>query len=246
MTGGAATRPTPYPLPKGRGFRSGNGPRYSLRVFSGETAGGDRLPVLDSPLLLASTSPRRRELLRRAGVPFQAWDPGEDPRPRHLESWPAACLSALTKAARGAAAFPGRLALGADTVVVLGRHTLGKPRDAEEARRMLRALSGRRHQVCTAFCLAYATRAGKGAGRQIRVRWLEVAQSVVQFRRLSEEEIEAYVASGAPLDKAGAYGIQDSGHRLVESVAGSYYNVVGLPVREVVRALERTYASERR
>jgi septum formation protein len=197
-------------------------------------------PRAHSRLILASTSPRRRELLRRAGVAFFAWDPGADPHLPDLPSWRAAAASALTKAARGARAFPERLVLGADTVVVLEGRTLGKPRDAAEATEMLRALSGRTHQVFTAFCLAQARR----GDRTIRVRWLEVARSEVRFRRLSEDEIACYVASGAPLDKAGAYGIQDSSHNLVERVRGSYYNVVGLPVRQVRHALETVRKEE--
>jgi septum formation protein len=185
-----------------------------------------------APVVLASVSPRRRELLRRAGICFRDFDPGEDPPLAHLEDWPAACLRAVHKAGRGARAGPGRLSLGADTVVVYGGHTLGKPQDEEEARRMLGMLSGRAHLVYTAFCLAHAE-------RSIRVLWLEVVRTEVRFRSLGPEEIAAYVAGGAPLDKAGAYGIQDRGHRLVESIRGSYYNVVGLPVRQVGAALRR-------
>jgi septum formation protein len=140
----------------------------------------------------------------------------------------------LVKACRGAAAFPGYLSLGADTVVVLGGRTLGKPRDAAEAREMLAALSGRAHEVYTAFGLAASFPSPR---RKIAVFWLEVVRSEVYFRRLSATEIAEYVATGAPLDKAGAYGIQDPSHKLVERVRGSYYNVVGLPLRQVLRAL---------
>lgn len=99
---------------------------------------------------------------------------------------------------------------------------------------MLRALSGKTHRVYTAFCLAEAA----AGGRRVRVRWREVVRSRVRFRRLTEGQIAEYVASAGPLDKAGAYGIQDPGHKMVERVHGSYYNVVGLPVREVLRALK--------
>ncbi len=202
------------------------------------------------PVLLASVSPRRRELLRRAGVCFRVFDPGEDPPFHHLESWPAACLRAAHKAAQGARACPGRLSLGADTVVVYGGHTLGKPEEAEEARWMLGLLSGRTHEVYTAFCLAVQGRGSTGfpawatgvsdTGREAgaaRILWLEVVRTQVRFRPLSEDDITAYIASGAPFDKAGGYGIQDRAHGLVESIRGSYYNVVGLPVGQVCAAL---------
>jgi septum formation protein len=206
------------------------------------------------PLVLASVSPRRQELLRRARVRFRVLDPGEDPALPHLEDWPAACLRAAHKAARGALASPGGLSLGADTVVVYGRHTLGKPRDEHDARRMLEMLSGETHFVYTAFCLAVCAwgglssppsatgraRAGKPAPRGgIRILWLEVVRTQVHFRSLRPEEIAAYLASGAPFDKAGAYGIQDRHPGVVERIRGSYYNVVGLPVRQVCAALHQ-------
>ena len=195
-------------------------------------------------------------MLRRAGVRFEAYDPGEDPALPHLGEWQAACLRAAVKAGRGAHANPGRLSLGADTVVVYGGHTLGKPKDEPEATGMLRLLSGQEHEVYTAFCLAVggARAGGRSPNGRVSLRcaprnaplregtrmvWLEVVRTAVRFRELSEGEIEAYVASRAPLDKAGGYGIQDREHRLVERIRGSYYNVVGLPVREVRAALRR-------
>ena len=223
----------------------------------------------ESALVLASVSPRRQELLRRAGVRYRVFDPGEDPALPHLGDWPAACLRAAHKATRGARARPGRLSLGADTVVVYGGHTLGKPRDAGEARRMLEMLSSQTHFVYTAFCLAVTGRGGlRGVGdvpaarsaneavangrvsradprnaplREdgLRLLWLEVVRTQVRFRSLLPEEIAAYIASGAPFDKAGGYGIQDAAHGLVEHIRGSYYNVVGLPVREVGSALRQ-------
>lgn len=197
-----------------------------------------RLPesVACAPLVLASVSPRRRRLLRRAGLRYLVVDPGEDPPLPHLEDWPAACVRALHKAGRAAHAIPDRLCLGADTVVVYGEHTLGKPQDDEEARWMLESLSGQTHEVYTAFCLAWS---GKDlrTGRGLHLMWLEVVRTQVCFRRLSAAEISAYIAGGAPFDKAGAYGIQDHAHRLVESIRGSYYNVVGLPLRQVQTAL---------
>jgi septum formation protein len=191
----------------------------------------------ESPLLLASASPRRRALLRRLRVPFWAADPGEEADLPQLGGWRAAAVRALQKARLGARACPGLLCLGADTVVVWGEHTLGKPKDAGEATAMLSSLSGRKHQVYTAFCLAWQPPRTGGKSGQPRPLWLEVIRSTVRFRHLNDHEIAAYVESGAPLDKAGGYGVQDRRHQLVESVAGSYYNVVGLPMRQVVAAL---------
>ncbi len=101
---------------------------------------------------------------------------------------------------------------------------------------MLERLSGQTHQVYTAFCLAWSA-GGPRTGRGLHTVWLEVVRTQVHFRRLSAEQISAYVAEGAPFDKAGAYGIQDRAHRLVEGIRGSYYNVVGLPLQQVKTAL---------
>lgn len=132
---------------------------------------------------------------------------------------------------------PVRVSLGADTVVVYEGHTLGKPADAEEARWMLELLAGRTHEVYTAFSLAVAGGARPGGTPAVRMLWLEVVRTLVTFRALTTSEVAAYVASGAPFDKAGGYGIQDRDYRLVEGIRGSYYNVVGLPVRQVRAAL---------
>jgi septum formation protein len=195
-----------------------------------------RLPpaTAAAPLLLASVSPRRRELLRAAGLAYDAHDPGEDPPVAHLTGWRSAAARAVHKAARGAQAAPGRLSLGADTVVVWADQSLGKPANDAEASWMLEQLSGRTHEVFSAFGLALVE---SEEADSVRLLWLEIVRTEVRFRRLSAPEIAAYVASGAPRDKAGAYGIQDREHKLVESVRGSYYNVVGLPIRQVVAAL---------
>jgi septum formation protein len=191
---------------------------------------GTGSPVGVRPLVLASVSPRRRSLLRRWGVPFRAVDPGEDPPLPAHEGWPAAALASLAKATRAARSCPGALVLAADTVVCYHEHTLGKPATAAQATKMLTLLAGRRHQVYTAFALVACTDA-------LQLGWLEIVRTHVRFRALTAEEIAAYVGTGAPLDKAGGYGIQDSGHALVESVRGSYYNVVGLPRRALLHAL---------
>lgn len=193
--------------------------------------------VLDRPLVLASASPRRADLLTQVGidyevriasVPEDADVPGADPAE-------VAQAHARDKALHVADQVPGRLVLGADTVVVLDGRVLGKPEDAGDARRMLRALSGRGHDVITAVAVAasYEYRGEPGA----ELLALEHETTQVQFRDLSEDEIDAYVASGEPMDKAGAYGIQGRGALLVRRIDGCYFNVVGLPVSRTCELL---------
>ena len=121
---------------------------------------------------------------------------------------------------------PGDLIVAADTIVVLENRVLGKPRTEEEARDMLRSLSGRHHTVMTAFCLWQ-----KGSADT------HVEKTLVHFRKLSEEEIAAYVATGSPMDKAGAYGIQDQAGIFVQALEGDYYNVMGLPLCALAQKL---------
>jgi septum formation protein len=184
------------------------------------------------PLVLASASPRRQLLLRKAGVPFEAIPAQVDERPRRGE--PARVLArrlAREKAlavARHLGPVPGRHVLGADTIVVLGDSVLGKPRDSNEAVAMLRRLVGRTHRVLTAVALATSD------GLELRERMVE---SSVRMRAAPDEELRAYVASGEPLDKAGAYAIQGRGGRFVEAVDGSRSNVIGLPIDETLELL---------
>lgn len=124
-------------------------------------------------------------------------------------------------------AAPRDVVIAADTVVVLGRRMLGKPGTKAEARRMLRQLSGRRHEVITGVCVL---RGGK--------RKAFVSRTAVRFKKLTREEIDFYVRTGEPMDKAGAYGIQGTGGFLVQEIRGSYTNVVGLPVAELLQVLE--------
>lgn len=185
------------------------------------------------PLILASASPRRQEILRLSGVPFEVVTSDAEtganvpaaPRQRALVN---ARLKALDVAGRCA----GRLVIGADTVVALGRMALEKPVDAVDATRMLRLLSGRQHQVHTALVIAL--------GDPPRVLAEEIVSSAVAFRPLEAAEIAAYVASGDPLDKAGAYGLQSGGGGLVMEVLGSYLNVVGLPLARLLDCLSGT------
>jgi septum formation protein len=176
-------------------------------------------------LILASASPRRRALLEQVGIAFEV-SPAEDAEGRRLDGEaPAgyARRSAELKAVAVSHNVPDALVLGADTVVALGDRVLGKPADAAEARRMLAALSGRSHWVHTGISVAFG-------GQALRS---EVVSTEVSFRELSSDEIRAYVATGEPLDKAGAYGIQGRGALLVDRVNGCYFNVVGLPLSRV-------------
>lgn len=176
-------------------------------------------------IVLASASPRRRQLLEMLGIPVLVSPSAvqEIPLPRET---PAAYASRLAR--DKARAVPGELVLGADTIVVLDGELLEKPRDAEDAVRMLRRLQGRRHEVTTAVCLI----AG-GAEYQA------ADTTAVEFRPASDEVLRAYVATGEPMDKAGAYGIQGYGAALVERIEGDFFSVMGLPVRLVLNLLER-------
>lgn len=174
-------------------------------------------------LILASRSPRRKELLKKLIPEFEVIPArGEEIADGALPPEEFVKALALHKA-KEVAALPeaeGKAVLGADTVVVLDGKILGKPADEADAVRMLKALSGRVHEVFTGVCLIFPAPGG-------RVR-TECARTAVEFETLSEEAIGAYVATGSPMDKAGAYGIQDGG--LVKRIDGSYANVVGLPV----------------
>lgn len=180
---------------------------------------------MSARLILASASPRRKELLSRLGIPF-AVVPSDVPEVPLAGEAPASFVRrvASDKARAIAAAYPGLWVLGADTVVVIDAEILGKPVDAAEARAMLTRLSGRRHQVLTGVALVAAD------GRLCAETAVETA---VAFRPLLADEIERYIASGEPFDKAGAYAIQGGAGAFVEGVEGSYSNVVGLPIEEV-------------
>ncbi len=178
-------------------------------------------------LILASASPRRRELLASAGFQFVVAVPEIDESPRPGESPREVVLRlACGKAAAVAERHPRDSVLAADTTVVLDGRMLEKPRDAAEAQQMLHALSGRTHEVLTGFALWRNGALHSG-----------VCATLVTFRPLTDEEIAAYVASGDPMDKAGAYGIQSGAAHMVRSLHGSYTNVVGLPLAEVVEML---------
>lgn len=179
-------------------------------------------------LILASQSPRRRDLLKEAGVPFETvpadieevTDPGLSPE---------ANVTALAQAKARAVAekHPRRFVLGADTIVVVGDDILGKPQDRVDARSMLSRLSGREHRVITGFAIV----SPDGGGIT------EAVTSTVSMKPLTEEMIERYLDTGEPMDKAGAYAIQGKGNALIAGFEGSYNNIVGLPVAEVLTKL---------
>jgi septum formation protein len=178
-------------------------------------------------LVLASASPRRQELLRNAGITFevQPADIAEDPLPGEAAIDCAERL-AREKALAVARQHPHDVVLGADTVVVVDRQLLGKPSDAADAARMLRMLSGREHQVITGVCLVVSGQPSVAS-----------EATLVIVSEINDKEIADYVASGEPMDKAGAYAIQGIASRWIPRIEGDYGNVVGLPVALVYRML---------
>ena len=187
-----------------------------------------------APLILASASPRRRELLGALGVAFEVVVAGIDEKPWAREMPASYALRNASEKAREVWTRGGRdaLVLAADTIVVMDDHILEKPVDAEHAVAMLRQLSGRSHEVITGVCLVQAR---DGALRE----WGEAIRTAVHFRAMTESEIAAYVATGEPMDKAGAYAIQGGAAVFVEGYDGSYSNVVGLPMETVERLLKQ-------
>jgi septum formation protein len=179
-------------------------------------------------LILASASPRRAELLRAAGIPFEVSSIWIDER-FHSDEAPQAAVARLARSKAEAVAGLHRdaIVIAADTTVVVGGEALGKPVNAADASRMLRLLSGRGHDVLTGVCLCLD-------GRTL----VYVERTVVRVARLSEEDIAWYVATGEPHDKAGAYAIQGLGSRFIEAIEGSYSNVVGLPISSVYERLK--------
>ncbi|MEO8910443.1 MAG: Maf family protein [Gemmatimonadaceae bacterium] len=181
----------------------------------------------DCKVVLASSSPRRRELLNLIGIAHdvrpanldETMRPREAPR-RHAERL------ARDKASAIAMRDPDLITIGADTIVVINRKVLGKPADKADAARMLSMLSGREHTVITAVAVS--------RGKKLRSAIEEVK---VKFRRLRDDEIEAYIATGEPMDKAGAYGIQGYGATIVERVEGDYFAVMGLPLVRLIGLL---------
>ena len=185
----------------------------------------------DTRLILASASPRRRYLLKQAGIQFEVI-PSTVDETGMTAAAPENHVRALAeaKAADIARAHPQAWVIGADTVVVIEGRLLGKPADTDQARRMLNRLSGQRHHVYTGYAIFCLTR-----DRHISA----TVTTEVEFKSLSPDEIEWYLQTGEPFDKAGAYAIQGIGTFLVRRINGSYTSVVGLPVCEVIEVLIR-------
>lgn len=211
--------------------------------------------VTSPPLVLASSSPRRADLLRLLGLTFTIHPVGDEaaslaaeeapavpvgpgggggpgPAPRDPVGAAAARARRLARAKAEAAAphYPGAVVIGADTIVVVDGASLGKPRDAAEAAGMLRQLSGRTHHVATGVAVVRA---------EWDLRLDDVTVTAVTFRPLSDDEIAAYVATGEPFDKAGGYGIQGRAAIFVERIEGDFYGVVGLPLAPLALLLRR-------
>lgn len=183
------------------------------------------------PLILASASPRRQQLLRDAGIEVEVHPAhiNEDQKPEEAPIEYALRL-AREKAQAIARRFPNRFVLGADTIVVIEVEVLGKPNDAGDAARMLRRLSGREHVVTTAVSLVLPDSRAETRSSTTKVF----------FRALSEEEIQRYVATGEPMDKAGAYAIQGGAAQFADRIEGDYSNVVGLPIPLVLELLRES------
>ena len=189
---------------------------------------------LSAPLILASASPRRQELLRFVGLKFktipaylnEGYTEGESPR-EHVKR-----LS-QDKAIVIAKKYPNAVVLGADTIVVIDKSILGKPENKYQARKMLRKLSGREHKVFTGFTIAHVAS---------KIKQTKVIQSAVEFKKISAAELEWYIACDEPYDKAGGYAVQGKGAYFIKSIRGSYTNVIGLPLYEVLETLKKLEA----
>ena len=194
-----------------------------------DTKNSTNLFTTKEQLILASASPRRRRFLRELGLTFTIEAARVDERPLAHEKPREFVLRASTDKARAVAEhYPDAWVLGADTVVVLDNRILGKPVDEEDAIRLLELLAGRWHEVLTGFCLSRKNMEHLAA---------HTVATTVKFVDYDEKIAAAYIQTGEPLDKAGAYGIQGKGGFLVERINGSYSNVVGLPLAEVIEEL---------
>jgi septum formation protein len=186
---------------------------------------------MESRLILASRSPRRFELLKQVGLDFdiipsgieEDYIRGEPPIKHVLRLAEAKALDVGNR-------YPDRWVIAADTIVYVDHSILGKPRSREEAKKMLRRLSGKEHQVLTGFSVRHLEK-GKGDREAVR--------TVVKVKKLTQAEMEWYIRTGEPFDKAGGYAIQGMGSFMIESIRGSYTNVVGLPICELIQTLSR-------
>lgn len=186
-------------------------------------------------LILASSSPRRRDILRQVGFDFEVMVPAVDES--GISGTPEETVKQLArlkaKAVLDTVRDPDCLMLSADTVVSIDGLILNKPVDEQDAFRMLSLLSGREHEVCTGVCLARSAASGEFCPQ------VEAVKTLVSFLPMTESQIWSYIRTGEPMDKAGAYGIQGRGALFVDRINGDYYNVVGLPVSHVARMIEK-------
>lgn len=198
-------------------------------------------------LILGSSSPRRRELMTRLGMSFEIITPRfHEQHQDHETPRVYTARNAREKARHAAVMLPSRahtkgryIVIGCDTIVVLGDAILEKPRDKAEARRMLRRLSGRSHDVFSGLTLLEVESSRHGV-IPIREK-TKIVRTRVTFKKLSDTEIRSYVDSGEPMDKAGAYGAQGIGAYIIKEIVGSYSNVVGLPLTELCEILMRDF-----
>jgi septum formation protein len=185
-------------------------------------------------LILASTSPRRREILALLGLPFEVIDPEFDEiTSEHLSIEDEVVDFAAAKARSVARKNPGSIVIGSDTMIHLNGHKIGKPNDIDDARRILRALAGRTHRICTGVVIL------NGNENDTEASGLRVVETVfVEMREYTEEEIDWYLSLNESLDKAGAYSIQGEGRKLIASIRGDYLAAVGMPLRPIADYFE--------
>ena len=206
--------------------------RTSSDLGSGSPLGLESEAVLKEKLILASGSPRRAEILRAVGWPFEVVAPNVDEKRFAAEDAVSYVRRlAQLKAETVAAKVSEGLVLGADTVVVIDGEILGQPRNDEEARRMLQSLNGKWHDVLTGVALARSGQASQSL--------IDHETTRVRFSQMSDVEIDWYVSTGEPRDKAGAYAIQGKAALFIEEIEGDYFNIVGLPVRLVYELLRK-------
>jgi septum formation protein len=203
------------------------GSHYKKQIMSNEL----KKLLNGKRFVLASSSPRRVEILKKEGIDFEVIFP-ENIEEKNISADPASHVQELSrkKAESVAEKVDGSHILGADTIVVLNGEILGKPRDSEEAFKMLRKLSGKEHKVYTGISLIDKDKSKILSGYQL---------TKVKFNQLKDEEIKDYIETGEPLDKAGAYGIQGMGNFLVEKIEGDLDNVIGLPLKKLKELLKK-------
>lgn len=194
---------------------------------------------LHKPLILASQSPRRQEILSLAGLEFTVCPADSEWAPEGLDPYDRVRELARSKAAQVAKNYPNSLVLGSDTMVVLGKNALGKPRNEQDAIAMLMSLQGRTHEVMTGVWVIETDDFGNTVKEN---GFTDV--TTVDFWAFSEDEAAEYVATKEPMDKAGAYGIQGKGMRLVKGIVGDFFTVMGLPGGRLVRFLDEFVAQK--